>query len=149
MILGDNILEDDITPFVDRFRDQERGAKILLKEVPDPQRFGVPALDGDRVTRIDEKPATPASPYAVTGIYMYDAEVFEHIKQLEPSGRGELEITDVNNAYVRSGTLTYEILSGWWTDAGTPDSFAHAQQLATNVVFELFERERAYAAKPR
>ncbi len=130
VILGDNILEKSIAGPVARFRAQGRGAKILLKEVSDPQRFGVPTLDGSRVVRIDEKPAQPASPYAVTGVYMYDATVFDIIRTLTPSQRGELEITDVNNAYIARGELTWEVLDGWWTDAGTFDSLL----MATNLV---------------
>lgn len=129
VILGDNIIEDDITPFVESFRRQGKGAKILLKEVPDPQRFGVPILDGDKVTGIVEKPKDPPSHYAVIGIYMYDSNVFEIIPTLKPSGRGELEITDVNNAYIRRGEMTYDVLSGWWTDAGTFESLFRANRL--------------------
>jgi glucose-1-phosphate thymidylyltransferase len=108
------------------------GAHILLKEVPFPQRFGVPVFDGDRIVRIQEKPEKPASPFAVTGIYFYDSTVFERIKRLSPSRRGELEITDVNNSYLDDGTLTYSVLDGWWTDAGTFESLRGA----TNLVAE-------------
>ena len=104
------------------FRQQQRGAKVILKDVPDAQRFGVAEMDGDRILGIEEKPAHPKSNYAVTGIYMYDSTVFEKIQTLEPSARGELEITDVNNLYVAEGTLTFSLLEGWWTDAGTVDS---------------------------
>ncbi|WP_058867106.1 sugar phosphate nucleotidyltransferase [Chloracidobacterium thermophilum] len=130
VILGDNVIEKSIAGPVARFREQGRGARILLKEVPDPQRFGVPTLKGSQVVRIDEKPAQPASPYAVTGIYMYDATVFDIIRTLKPSQRGELEITDVNNAYIARGELTWEVLDGWWTDAGTFESL----HLASNLV---------------
>ena len=122
VILGDNILEDDISPYVARFEAQSDGARILLKEVADPQRFGVPAFDGDAIVRIDEKPEEPASPFAVTGVYMYDERVFDFIRRLEPSARGEFEITDVNNAYIDAGALRYDVLPGWWTDAGQFES---------------------------
>src|SRR5579875_2963874 len=129
VILGDNIVEDDITPYVRRFEEQDSGARILLKEVADPSRFGVPVLEGDRIVRIEEKPADPKSPYAVTGIYMYDRRVFDFCRRLKPSARGELEITDVNNAYIKEGDLFYDILEGWWTDAGTFESLHHAANL--------------------
>lgn len=129
VILGDNIFENSIRPFVDRYRAQESGAKILLKEVPDPQRFGVPELDGERVIGIEEKPKNPKSSYSVTGIYMYDDYVWDVIKGLEPSARGELEITDVNNAYIKRGDLTWDRIDGWWTDAGTFDSLLRSSQL--------------------
>jgi glucose-1-phosphate thymidylyltransferase len=129
VILGDNIVEDDITPYVESFGRQARGAKILLKEVPDPHRFGVAVLEGDRVVRILEKPKDPPSPFSVTGIYMYDARVFDIISTLKPSARGELEITDVNNAYIEMGEMTYDFLKGWWTDAGTFESLFRANQL--------------------
>jgi glucose-1-phosphate thymidylyltransferase len=118
VILGDNIIEKNIREAVDRFREQEQGAKIILKEVPDPERFGVPVFEGDRIAAIKEKPKEPASSYAVIGIYMYDNRVFDIIKTLIPSGRGELEITDVNNAYIERGEMAYEIIDGWWLDAG-------------------------------
>ena len=129
VILGDNIVEGSIAPYVENFRQQKSGARILLKEVSDPQRFGVPMIDGDRIVRIDEKPAKPASNFAVTGIYMYDAKVFEIIKTLKPSGRGELEITDVNNSYIHRGDMQYDIMDGWWTDAGTFESLLRASNL--------------------
>ncbi len=135
VILGDNIIEGSIRPHVEAYARQPSGARILLKRVSDPQRFGVPVLDGERVTRIEEKPANPQSPFAVTGIYMYDDYVWEVIRTLKPSGRGELEITDVNNAYIRRGDLTWAELDGWWTDAGTFDSLLLAGQLVA-------ERER-------
>lgn len=133
VILGDNIIERNVLGAAQAFREQQAGAKILLKEVKDPQRFGVPALDGPRVLRIDEKPKNPASSYAVTGIYFYDAAVFEIIKTLKPSGRGELEITDVNNAYIQNGQLTWNVLEGWWTDAGTIESLFQANQLVAQT----------------
>jgi glucose-1-phosphate thymidylyltransferase len=129
VILGDNIVEHSIAPYVENFRKQESGARILLKEVPDPQRFGVPEIQGNRIIRIDEKPAKPASEYAVTGIYMYDSGVFSIIKTLKPSQRGELEITDVNNSYISRGKMQYDILDGWWTDAGTFESLLRASNL--------------------
>ena len=133
VVLGDNIIERNILKAAEAFRVQRTGAKILLKEVKDPQRFGVPALEGNRVLRIDEKPKQPASPYAVTGIYFYDAQVFEIIKTLKPSGRGELEITDVNNAYIRTDQLTWDKLEGWWTDAGTIESLFQANQFVAQT----------------
>lgn len=133
VILADNVFSASIAPYVQAFQKQGRGAKILLKQVADPTRFGVPELHGDRVAAILEKPSKPPSPYAVTGIYMYDSDVFEIIKSLKPSARGELEITDVNNAYIRRNALTYDILQGWWTDAGTPASYFRANELARDV----------------
>ncbi|MBI4876591.1 MAG: NTP transferase domain-containing protein [Acidobacteria bacterium] len=130
VVLGDNIVEKSIREAVDSFRRQERGARILLKEVPDAERFGVAEIEGDRIAGIEEKPARPKSNYAVTGIYMYDATVFEKIHTLVPSARNELEITDVNNAFIREGTMAFSFLDGWWTDAGTFDS----QLRATNLV---------------
>jgi glucose-1-phosphate thymidylyltransferase len=129
VVLGDNILERNIASAVEDYKRQGEGAKILLKEVDDPRRFGVAVLDGDRVVRIEEKPEKPASNYAVTGIYMYDHYVFDFIRTLSPSARGELEITDVNNIYIEKGTLTWSILDGWWTDAGTFDSLLSASNL--------------------
>ena len=132
VILGDNIIERNIARGVANFRNQGGGAKIMLKEVQDPQRFGVAELKGDRVLAIEEKPKTPISNLAVIGIYMYDARVFEVIKTLEPSERGELEITDVNNWYIRDGSMTFEVLEGWWTDAGTFDSLLKAATLVAD-----------------
>ncbi|MBM4132421.1 MAG: spore coat protein [Nitrospira sp.] len=129
VMLGDNIIEGNVLRAAQAFRKQQVGAKILLKEVKDPQRFGVPVLEGERVVKIEEKPANPRSTYAVTGIYFYDSRVFEIIKTLKPSGRGELEITDVNNAYIQAGQLTWDVLDGWWTDAGTIESLLLANQL--------------------
>jgi glucose-1-phosphate thymidylyltransferase len=129
VILGDNIFEDDITPFVKSFEAQSAGAKILLKAVDDPSRFGVAELNGDRVVGIEEKPARPKTNLAVTGVYMYDATVFDIIKICKPSARGELEITDVNNDYIRQGTMTFDVLKGWWTDAGTFESLHRAATL--------------------
>lgn len=140
VILGDNIFEDSITGFVENFKNQKTGAKILIKEVPDPHRYGVPELKGDNIVSIEEKPKNPKSNYSVTGIYMYDSEVFNIIKTLKPSGRGELEITDVNNAYIKKGNLTYNVLQGWWTDAGTFESLARANELARKIVLDLTKR---------
>jgi glucose-1-phosphate thymidylyltransferase len=132
VVLGDNIIEKNIVRAVESYAKQESGARILLKEVPDPERFGVPVLDGDRVVRIEEKPSKPASRFAVTGIYLYDERVFEIARELRPSARGELEITDVNNAYIERGDLAWDVLDGWWTDAGTFESLRRA----TNLVAE-------------
>ncbi len=129
VILGDNIIEGSIAEAVRDFERQERGAKILLKQVHDAERFGVAEIKGDRIVGIEEKPAHPKSNYAVTGIYMYDETVFDKTRTLKPSARGELEITDVNNAYIREGTMTFNYLEGWWTDAGTFDSLLRAANL--------------------
>ncbi len=139
VILGDNVFESDITSIVRRYEGQPEGAKILISKVDDPQRFGVPELHGDRIVRIEEKPQHPKSSYAVTGIYLYDSKVFDIVKKLVPSGRGELEITDVNNAYIKLGQLTYDMLPGWWSDAGTPDSYARANQWAKDIDYSSFE----------
>jgi glucose-1-phosphate thymidylyltransferase len=133
VVLGDNIIEKNIRKAVENFRRQKKGAKILLKEVPDPQRFGVAELKGDRITRIEEKPKKPKSRYAVVGIYLFDPEVFNIIKTLKPSDRGELEITDVNNRYIEKRLMTWDILEGWWTDAGTFKSLIRANQLVAKT----------------
>lgn len=133
VILGDNIVQADISPYVERFAAQASGARILLKEVGDPQRFGVPVFDGERIVEIQEKPAAPKSAYAVTGIYMFDGRVFDYIRTLEPSARGELEIADVINRYIRDGELRYDILDGWWSDAGTFESLRHANELVAGL----------------
>jgi glucose-1-phosphate thymidylyltransferase len=133
VVLGDNIIEKNIRKAVENFRRQKKGAKILLKEVPDPQRFGVAELKGDRIARIEEKPEKPKSRYAVIGIYLFDQEVFNIIKTLKPSGRGELEITDVNNRYIEKRLMTWDILEGWWTDAGTFESLIRANQLVAKT----------------
>jgi len=129
VVLGDNIIEGNIRAACEAYKKQEKGAKILLKEVPDPQRFGVPEIDGSRVLRIEEKPKDPKSSLAVIGIYFYDATVFDVIKTLVPSGRGELEITDVNNHYINRGEMTWDELEGWWTDAGTFESLLRASNM--------------------
>jgi glucose-1-phosphate thymidylyltransferase len=133
VMLGDNVIEKYIREAVKKFDRQKAGAKIIIKEVPDPQRFGVPVLEGDKIVKIEEKPKAPKSPYAVTGIYLYDNTVFDIIKSLRPSDRGELEITDVNNVYIERGQLTWEILDGWWTDAGTFESLLRASQLVAET----------------
>jgi len=133
VVLGDNIIEKNFIAAAEAFENQKSGARILLKEVSDPERFGVPVLEGDRVTRIEEKPSEPKSRYAVTGIYMYDNSVFEIIAGLKPSQRGELEITDVNNAYIEKGELSWDVLDGWWTDAGTFESLLRANTLVAET----------------
>jgi len=133
VVLGDNIIQGNIRAAVQSYYEQRRGAKILLKKVPDPQRFGVPELTGKRVVKIEEKPVHPKSDYAVIGIYLYDARVFEIIHTLKPSGRGELEITDVNNAYIDRNEMTWDELEGWWTDAGTFESLLYASNLVAET----------------
>ncbi len=133
VVLGDNIIEKNIVKAVSDFERQKVGAKILLKEVPDPERFGVAEIIGGKLHRIVEKPKEPKSNLAVIGIYMYDEHVFEIVKALKPSERGELEITDVNNAYVQAGTMTWEMLDGWWTDAGTFESLLRANILVSQT----------------
>ena len=129
VILGDNIFSASLKTPVETYSGE--GAKIMIKEVSDPQRYGVPEIDGDRIIGIEEKPSNPKSNYCVTGIYMYDSSVFECIKTLKPSNRGELEITDVNNYYISQGKLAYDMLDGWWTDAGTHESLKVANDLAS------------------
>lgn len=133
VILGDNIIEKSIKKQVERFSIQKKGARILLKKVDDPARFGVAEIKKGKVVSIEEKPKRPKSNYAVTGIYMYDEQVFDIARTLRPSGRGELEITDVNNAYIKKGQLTYDILDGWWTDSGTFDSLLRASNLVAHL----------------
>jgi glucose-1-phosphate thymidylyltransferase len=146
VVLGDNVIQGNIRAAADAYREQGQGAKILLKKVPDPQRFGVPELDGRRVLRIEEKPSQPKSDYAVIGIYMYDGGVFDIIRTLKPSGRGELEITDVNNAYINRGEMTWDELAGWWTDAGTFESLLHASNLVAETGANNMELEHAAEA---
>ncbi len=129
VVLGDNIIQGNIRQAKEAFERQDLGAKILLKQVPDPERFGCPVLENDRILRIEEKPKKPASPYAVIGIYFYDWTVFNRIRTLKPSGRGEYEITDINNSYLFDSQLTHNILDGWWTDAGTFESLWQASNL--------------------
>lgn len=126
VILGDNIFQDDFKPFAKKFSSQKSGARLLLKEVDDPERFGVVEFEDGRIITIEEKPKKPKSKFAVTGAYFYDAQVFSLIKKLKPSHRGELEISDVNSAYLKSGALEYDTLSGWWSDAGTFESLERA-----------------------
>ena len=146
VVLGDNIIQGNIRAAADAYREQGKGAKILLKKVPDPQRFGVPELADGRVVRIDEKPKEPKSEYAVIGIYMYDARVFDIIRTLKPSGRGELEITDVNNAYIERGEMTWDELTGWWSDAGTFESLLYASNLVAETGANNKEEEHAAEA---
>ena len=135
VMLGDNVIENDISDAVKEFEKQERGARIFLKEVDNPERFGVAEIKDGMVINIAEKPENPISRHAVAGIYMYDSDVFEIIRMLKPSGRGELEITDVNNEYIRRGTMTYSILDGWWTDAGTSfESLFRASRLVRKEI---------------
>ena len=133
VILGDNIIEGSIRGAVEDFQRQDAGAKILLKEVSDAERFGVAEIRDGRIAGIEEKPRQPKSNYAVTGIYMFDETVFEKVRKLVPSRRGELEITDVNNAYIQEGTMTYAYLDGWWSDAGTFDSLLRAANLVART----------------
>jgi glucose-1-phosphate thymidylyltransferase len=140
VVLGDNIIEGNIRSAADAYAQQGKGAKILLKKVHDPQRFGVPELDGDKVLQIEEKPKEPKSDYAVIGIYFYDSTVFDVIKTLVPSGRGELEITDVNNHYINRGEMTWNELDGWWTDAGTFESLLFASNMVAKTGANLVER---------
>ncbi|HTV74655.1 MAG TPA: sugar phosphate nucleotidyltransferase [Candidatus Acidoferrales bacterium] len=142
VILGDNIIEDDITPYVRAFEQQPSGARLLLKETSDPRRFGVPEIVGERIIRIEEKPLVPKSSFAVIGVYMYDDRVFDFCRALKPSARGELEITDVNNAYIDEGDLRFDVLPGWWTDAGQFESL----HLASTLVAKKRQGERRYAA---
>ena len=133
VVLGDNIIEGNIAAAVRAYKEQGKGAKIILKRVPDPERFGVPELSGQNVLLIEEKPKVPKSDYAVIGIYMYDGEVYDIIRTLKPSGRGELEITDVNNAYIKREEMTWEELEGWWTDAGTFESLLRASNMVAET----------------
>ena len=133
VILGDNIIEKSIRAAVEDFCKQDKGAKILLKEVQDAERFGVAEFSGDRIIGIEEKPQRPKSNYAVTGIYLYDESVWDKVRTLKPSARGELEITDVNNAYIAEGSMTYAFLDGWWTDAGTFESLLRATNLVAQT----------------
>ncbi|MFQ5824192.1 MAG: sugar phosphate nucleotidyltransferase [bacterium] len=132
VILGDNIYQDRFAEAVDSFRKLDKGAKVFIKEVQDPERFGVPKIDEDRIVEIIEKPKIAPTNYAVTGLYMYDERAFEVIKTLKPSSRGEIEVTDLNNFYANEGTLGYQILSGEWIDAGTFDSLLHANTFVAN-----------------
>lgn len=132
VILGDNIYQDDFKKDIRRFEQRGVGAHIFLKTIHDPERFGVPHIDelSGKILSIEEKPRYPKSPYAVTGFYLYDNRVWDVIKKLKPSGRGELEITDVNNFYVADGTIKFSVIDGWWVDAGTFESLLRANMLA-------------------
>ena len=134
VILGDNIFEDNLTQHVQDFIDNGRNCQLLLKEVPDPERYGVAIFEEDQVVQIEEKPANPRSNYAITGIYMYDKEVFNIVNSLTPSKRGENEITDINNAYIERSQMYYKIMEGWWTDAGTLPSYYKANQLVSSTL---------------
>lgn len=138
-VLGDNVFDYPLKQFISSFEHQGEGARILLYTVQDPGRYGVPELDGDRIVAIEEKPMNPKSNYCVTGIYAYNPDVFSVIDTLRPSGRGELEITDVNNHYIRQGNLKFDFLEGHWTDAGTFESFSRASALAENIRLSRFE----------
>jgi len=134
VVLGDNIIEGDVRDAANSFNQQDKGAMVMLKEVPDPERFGVPVFEDGRIVRIEEKPKRPLSSYAVIGIYFYDGTVFDRIRGLKPSGRGEYEITDINNSYIAEGTLRHTLLEGWWTDAGTFESLWHASNMVREKV---------------
>jgi glucose-1-phosphate thymidylyltransferase len=146
VILGDNIIENNIRNAAQDFTRQKQGAKILLKKVPDAERFGVAEIFGDHVIGIEEKPKIPKSNFAVIGIYFYDATVFQKIQRLKPSGRAELEITDVNNFYIQEGIMTYEVLDGWWTDAGTFESLLRAGNLVAKTGANKTKQEASVAA---
>lgn len=137
VILGDNIYQDTFKEEIEKFKSEEMGARVFLKKVDDPERFGVPEIEGDRIVKIEEKPTKPKSSYAVTGLYLYDNRVWNIIKKLKPSERGELEITDVNNFYVEDGTMKFSIMDGWWIDAGTFQSLLKANVLAAQDIKEL------------
>src|SRR3981081_1391908 len=145
VVLGDNIIENNVRSAVESFKKQSNGAKILLKEVQDAERFGVAEIRGNRVVSIEENHFNPKSNYPVIGIYLYDATVFQKIRRLKPSGRGELEITDVNNFYVEEGGLTYEVLDGWWTDAGTFESLLRANNLVAETGANKISSEKPAA----
>src|SRR3990167_2258976 len=136
VILGDNLIEKSIRRYVEDFAKQPKGAKILLKKVNDPERFGVAEVKGNRIMKIVEKPMRPKSDYAVTGIYMYDKKVFDIAKALKPSSRGELEITDVNNEYIKAGEMTFAVLGGWWSDCGTHEALLRANNLVAGAKFK-------------
>ena len=137
-VLGDNVLEDSLAPHAEVYCAQGAGARVLLKKVHDPERYGVPRLEGGDIVEIIEKPKNPPSSFAVTGIYFYDTQVFDFIRQLAPSRRGEFEVSDVNTSYVRHSRLSYGILDGWWGDAGTLEGWHEANQLARNLVYRSY-----------
>lgn len=147
VILGDNILENSIQASKEKFQRQEDGALVLLKKVPDPERFGVPVFEGRRIVKIEEKPKLAGSPYAIIGVYFYDGTVFDRVRPLRPSGRGELEITDVNNSYVREGKLEYEVIEGGWTDAGTFESLWRAAKMMREKALLAEELGQAAASR--
>lgn len=140
--LGDNILADSLIPEVEAFQQQASGARILLKEVPDPERYGVPRLEGNQIVEIIEKPEIPPSKFAVTGLYFYDANVFDFIRALSPSRRGEYEVSDLNSEYVRQSALTYGVLDGWWGDAGTLEGWHEANHLARNLEYPFLSSHK-------
>jgi glucose-1-phosphate thymidylyltransferase len=148
VILGDNILENSVRRAREKFERQQEGALILLKEVRDPERFGVPVFEGKRIVRIEEKPKVPGSPYAVIGVYFYDGTVFDRVRTLRPSGRGEFEITDVNNSFLFEEQLSYDVIDGGWTDAGTFESLWRATKMVREKVL-LAEELRLAAASAR
>jgi glucose-1-phosphate thymidylyltransferase len=148
VILGDNILENSVREAKEKFEQQGEGGRILLKQVPDPERFGVPMFEGKRIVRIEEKPRMPASPYAVIGVYFYDGTVFERVRKLKPSGRGEFEITDVNNSYLSEGKLSHDVIEGGWTDAGTFESLWRATKMVREKVL-IAEELKLSAASAR
>jgi glucose-1-phosphate thymidylyltransferase len=146
VILGDNILENSVREAKGKFERQQDGALILFKEVLDPERFGVPVFEGKRIVRIEEKPRIPCSPYAVIGVYFYDGTVFERVRTLKPSGRGEFEITDVNNSYLYEGKLSYDVIEGGWTDAGTFESLWRATKMVREKVLIAEEMKQSAAS---
>ena len=146
VILGDNILENGVRGAKEKFEEQKEGGLILLKKVPDPERFGVPVFEGKRIVKIEEKPKVPCSPHAVIGVYFYDGTVFDRVRTLRPSGRGEFEITDVNNSYLREAHLSYEIVEGGWTDAGTFESLWRATKMVREKVLLAEELKLAGAS---
>src|SRR5260370_1915669 len=148
VILGDNILESNIRSAREKYEQQARGALILLKRVVDPERFGVPVFEGKRIVQIEEKPRVPASPFAVIGVYFYDGTVFERVRTLKPSGRGEFEITDVNNSYLYEGKLSHDVIEGGWTDAGTFESLWRATKMVREKVL-IAEELKLWAASAR
>ena len=148
VILGDNILENSVREAKEKFEQQGGGGRILLKQVPDPERFGVPMFEGKRIVRIEEKPRMPASPYAVIGVYFYDGTVFERVRTLKPSRRGEFEITDVNNSYLDEGKLSHDVIEGGWTDAGTFESLWRATKMVREKVV-IAEELKLSAASAR
>ncbi len=141
--LGDNILQDNLSDEVKIYQRQKGGARILLKSVPDPEHYGVPEFEGAQITGIIEKPKHPPSEYAVTGLYFYDAKVFDYIKKLSLSGRGEYEVSDLNSAYVEHDHLTYGILKGWWGDAGTIEGWHQANELAKNLEYPILNQKES------